>query len=111
MAAKNITSPRNIFDPCTHEIEFFTPLRKKWCPCLVLSSVRSSNAAILSKSEDISGGIAIGPHMGTTFFVEGGKNFFSCVHGSKMAIGKVMFLAAVALVKGGEGGGGRIIYS
>ncbi len=33
-------------------------------------------------------------HMGTTFFVEGVKNFFSCVHGSKMAIGEVMFLAA-----------------
>ena len=43
--------------------------------------------------------------MGTTFFVEGVKNFFSCVHGSKMAIGEVMFLAAIAWVKkGGRGG-------
>ncbi len=45
------------------------------------------------------------PHMGTTFFVEGVKNFFSCVHGSKMATGEVMFLAAIAWVKrGGRGG-------
>ncbi len=43
----------------------------------------------------------MGSHMGTTFFVVG-KNFFSCVHGSKMAKGEVMFLAAVAWVKGGE---------
>ncbi len=44
--------------------------------------------------------------MGTTFFVEGVKKFFSCVHGSKMAIGEVMFLAAIAWVKrGGRGGG------
>ncbi len=43
--------------------------------------------------------------MGTTFFVEGVKNFFSCVHGSKMVIGEVMFLAAIAWVKmGGRGG-------
>ncbi len=42
--------------------------------------------------------------MGTAFFIEGGKNFFSCVHGSKMATGEVMFLAAIAWVKRGEGG-------
>ncbi len=41
------------------------------------------------------------PHMGTAFFVEGGEKFFSCVHGSKMAIGEVMLLAATARVKGG----------
>ena len=40
-------------------------------------------------------------HMGTAFFVEEGKNFFSCVHGSKKATGEVMFLAAIAWVKGG----------
>ncbi len=39
--------------------------------------------------------------MGTASFVELGKNFFSCIHGSKIAIGEVMFLAAVAWVKGG----------
>ncbi len=49
--------------------------------------------------------------MGTTFFIEGMNNFFSCVHGSKMAIGEVMFLAAIAWVKRGEGGGGRKILS
>ncbi len=43
--------------------------------------------------------------MGTAFFVEGGKNFFSCVQGSKKAIGEVMFLAAIAWVKGGGKGG------
>ncbi len=43
--------------------------------------------------------------MGTAFFIEGGKKFFSCVHGSKMAIGEVIFLAAIAWVKeGGRGG-------
>ena len=43
--------------------------------------------------------------MGTTFFVEGVEDFFSCVHGSKIAIGEVMFLAAIAWVKrGGKGG-------
>ncbi len=42
--------------------------------------------------------------MGTTFFVEGVKNYFPCVHGSKMAKGEVMFLAAIACMKGGEGG-------
>ncbi len=43
--------------------------------------------------------------MGTAFFIEGGKEFFSCVHGSKMAVGEVMFLAAIAWVKrGGRGG-------
>ncbi len=41
-------------------------------------------------------------HMGTTFFVDGVKKNFSCVHGSKMAIGEVMFLSAIAWVKGGE---------
>ncbi len=45
--------------------------------------------------------------MGKAFFVEGGKNLFSCVHGSKIAIGEVMFLAAVAWVKGG---GEKISY-
>ncbi len=40
--------------------------------------------------------------MGTAFLIEGGKNFFSCVHGSKMAIGEVIFLAAIAWVKEGE---------
>ena len=48
--------------------------------------------------------------MGTTFFVEGGKKFFSCVHGSKMAIGEVMLLAAIAWVKGGEGWGKKILH-
>ena len=48
------------------------------------------------------------PHIGTTFFVEGVKIFFSCVHGSKIAIGEVMFLAAIAWVKKGEGGGRKI---
>ncbi len=45
--------------------------------------------------------------MGTTFFVEGVKNFFPCVHGSEMTIGEVMFLAAIAWVKRGGRGGGR----
>ncbi len=40
-------------------------------------------------------------HMGTTFLVEGVKNFFTCVHGSKMALEEVLCLAAVARVKGG----------
>ncbi len=39
---------------------------------------------------------------GHRFFVEGGgAEFFSCVNGSKMAIGEVMFFAAVAGVKRG----------
>ncbi len=38
-------------------------------------------------------------HMGTTFFVEGVKNFFSFVHGSKMAIGEVMFLQMCQAIK------------
>ncbi len=48
--------------------------------------------------------------MGTTFFVEEGvkKYMYSIpVYGSKMATGEVMFLVAVAWVKGGgvkEGG-------
>ena len=50
------------------------------------------------------------PHMGTTFFVGGVKNFFPCVHGSKMAIGEVMFLAAIAWVKRGGRGGKKIFY-
>ena len=41
------------------------------------------------------------PHMGTAYFTEGVKNLFSCVHGSEMAIGEVMFLAAIAWVKRG----------
>ncbi len=41
------------------------------------------------------------------FFIEGGENFFPCVHGSKMAIGEVMFLAAVAWMKGGWEGVGE----
>ncbi len=40
---------------------------------------------------------------GHRFFRRGGKFFFSCVHGSKKAIEEVMFLAAVAWVKGEEG--------
>ncbi len=32
MAAKNITSPIAIFDPCTHEKNFFTPSMKKVVP-------------------------------------------------------------------------------
>ncbi len=49
--------------------------------------------------------------MGTAFFVEeGGKNFFSCVHGSKMALGEVMFLAVIAWVKRGGRGGERKFY-
>ena len=32
MAAKNITSPIAIFDPCTHEKKFFTPSKKKVVP-------------------------------------------------------------------------------
>ncbi len=48
--------------------------------------------------------------MGTAFFVEGGKKFFSCVHGSKMAIGEVMFLAAIARVKRGGRGGGEEFF-
>ncbi len=50
--------------------------------------------------------ILLQPHMGTTFFAEGVKNFFPCVHRSKMAIGEVMFFAAIAWVKreGREGG-------
>ncbi len=32
MAAKNITSPIAIFDPCTHEKKFFTPPTKKVVP-------------------------------------------------------------------------------
>ncbi len=50
------------------------------------------------------------PHMGTTFFVEGVNNFFPCVHGSKMAIGEVMFLAAIAWVNRGEGGGENFLH-
>ncbi len=42
--------------------------------------------------------------MGTTFFVEGGEDFFHVYMGQKMAIGEVMFLAAIAWVKGGWGG-------
>ncbi len=42
----------------------------------------------------------VGTH-GHHFFHRGGGEFFSCVHGSKMAIGEVMFLAYVAWVKGG----------
>ncbi len=38
--------------------------------------------------------------MGTTFFANGVKIFFSCVHGSKRALGEVMFLAALDWVKG-----------
>ena len=49
------------------------------------------------------------PHMGTTFFIEGAKNFFSCVHGSKIARGEVMFLAAIAWMKR-AGGGGDFIH-
>ncbi len=37
-------------------------------------------------------------HMGTTFFVEGVKKKFSCVHGS---FGEVLFSAATAWVRGG----------
>ncbi len=48
--------------------------------------------------------------MGITFFVEGVKNFFSCVHGSKMAKGEVMFLAAIAWVKRGGRGGGIFLF-
>ncbi len=43
--------------------------------------------------------------MGTTFFIEGANNFFSCVHGSKIARGEVMFLAAIAWMKRAGGGG------
>ena len=43
-------------------------------------------------------------HMGTIFFVKVAKKFFSCVHGSKMLPGEVMFLAAIAWVKGGVKG-------
>ncbi len=32
MAARNITSPIAIFDPCTHEKKFFTPSTKKVVP-------------------------------------------------------------------------------
>ena len=32
MAAKNITSPIAIFDPCTHGKKFFTPSTKKVVP-------------------------------------------------------------------------------
>ncbi len=46
--------------------------------------------------------------MGITFFIEGAKIFLICVHGSIMALGEVMFLAAVAWVKGGEKGGGNL---
>ncbi len=53
---------------------------------------------------------SLAPHMGTTFFVEGVKDFFSCVHGSKMAIGEVMFLAAIAWVKRGRKGGGKKFF-
>ena len=42
---------------------------------------------------------------GHHFFHRGGEEFFLCVHGSKMAIGEVMFLAALAWVKRGEGQG------
>ena len=38
---------------------------------------------------------------GHHFFRRGGEDFFSFVHGSKMALGEVMFLGAVAWVKGG----------
>ena len=38
------------------------------------------------------------------FYRRGGEEFFLCVHGSKKAIGEVMFLAATAWVKRGEGG-------
>ncbi len=44
--------------------------------------------------------------MGTTFFVEGVK-IFLCLHWSKIAIGEVMFLAAIVWVKGEGRGGGR----
>ncbi len=47
--------------------------------------------------------------MGTAFFAEGGKKKISCVHGSKMATGEVMFFADVAWVKGG-GRGERKFY-
>ena len=33
-AAKNITSPENIFDPSTQGKNYSPPLRKKWCPCV-----------------------------------------------------------------------------
>ncbi len=41
--------------------------------------------------------------MGTAFSVEGGGELFVCVHGSKMTVGEVMFLAVKASVKRGEG--------
>ena len=46
---------------------------------------------------------------GRHFFRRGGEDFFPFVHGSKMAIGEVMFLAAIAWVKRGEGGGRKIL--
>ena len=41
---------------------------------------------------------------GHGFFHRGGEYIFSCVHGSKVAIGEVMFLAAIAVKRGGMGG-------
>ena len=46
---------------------------------------------------------------GHHFFCRGGEEFFLCVHGSEMAIGKVMFLTAIAWVKGGKGEGRKIL--
>ncbi len=47
-------------------------------------------------------------YMGTTLSIEGVEIFISFVHGSKMVLGKVKFLAAVAWVKGGGGERGVI---
>ncbi len=52
----------------------------------------------------------LSPHRGTAFFIEGGGRIFLCVHGSKLAIGEVMFLDAVAWVKR-RGRGGKENFS
>ena len=61
----------------------------------------------LSSSASSYSSVVLLPTHGHRFFRRGGKNFFPCVHGSKMAIGEVMFLAALAWVKGGVKGGGE----
>ncbi len=40
---------------------------------------------------------------GTTFFIEGGDEFFFCVHGSKMSSREVMLFAVIAWMKRGGG--------
>ncbi len=44
MAAKNITSPIAIFDPCTHEKNFFPPSTKKAVPMCAVSATREKEA-------------------------------------------------------------------